>query len=378
MAELDRGGHAELAEAGNVLLGESCACSIRCRSPSGAHSPRVSSNASSASRFARSPIACTATGQPARAPRADDLHELLPARDLDAGPVQHARRLRAERAVHERLQVADPQQVVAEPGAEAELLEPPDMVVRKRLPDAQRERAVLGEPLPEARRAEPAVLVVDRRHAARGDDLQARRASRRRTRRRTRQVAVAELPGRLLAEDARRLAVLVELDDAARDLEVAVRGGERRRVEPERVVVAGHQRGRRVAGHRVERLPGRLDRGRPVAAPPAPAAEPAARLGTERRPSTRASASSSEDVPSRRTSRCASAQRRKVDVRVAEAREDAAAAEVRHGPARRAPSRAFRPRLRPGRRRSPSAMPTGIVGSIVRMTPFSRITTARM
>ncbi len=47
-----------------------CACSIRCRSPSGAQISRVASNASSASRFARSPIACTATGQPARAPRA--------------------------------------------------------------------------------------------------------------------------------------------------------------------------------------------------------------------------------------------------------------------------------------------------------------------
>ena len=44
-----------------------CACSIRGRSPRGAHSSFVAANASSASRFARVPIACTATGQPARA-----------------------------------------------------------------------------------------------------------------------------------------------------------------------------------------------------------------------------------------------------------------------------------------------------------------------
>ena len=43
-----------------------CACSIRCRRPSGCHSSRVASNASSASRFARSPIACT-RDRPARA-----------------------------------------------------------------------------------------------------------------------------------------------------------------------------------------------------------------------------------------------------------------------------------------------------------------------
>ena len=43
-------------------------CSIRWRSPSGLHTPRVASKASSASRLARSPIAWTATGQPAAAP----------------------------------------------------------------------------------------------------------------------------------------------------------------------------------------------------------------------------------------------------------------------------------------------------------------------
>ena len=115
----------------------SCACSMRGLSPSGAHSSRVSSKASSASRFARSPIACTATGQPARAPRADDLGELLAARDLDPGAVEHSRGLRAQRPVHEDLQIADAQPVVAEPGAEPDLLQPGDVVVRQGLPDAE-------------------------------------------------------------------------------------------------------------------------------------------------------------------------------------------------------------------------------------------------
>ena len=44
-------------------------CSMRWRSPSGCHASRVSSNASSAFWFARSPIACTATGQRASAAR---------------------------------------------------------------------------------------------------------------------------------------------------------------------------------------------------------------------------------------------------------------------------------------------------------------------
>ena len=172
--------------------------------------------------MARSPIACTATGQPARRPGADDLGQLLPARDLDARPVEQPGRLRAERAVHEDLQVADAQQVVADARAQAELLEPVDVVVRKRLPDAQSERALLGEALPEARRAEPAVLVVDAGHAARGGDLQpvAHRVDELVVR--GQQIAVAELPGRLLAQHAGRLAALVQLDDAAFDLQVAV------------------------------------------------------------------------------------------------------------------------------------------------------------
>ena len=87
-------------------------------------------------------------------------------------------------------------------------------------------------------------------------------------------VAVAELPARLLTQDARRLAVLVSLDHAAGHLQIAVGEGERGRVEPDRMRVAGHQRDRPVGDDRVQRALGRVDRRRPFAAPPAPAAEP--------------------------------------------------------------------------------------------------------
>ena len=133
-------------------------------------------------------------------------------------------------------------------------------------------------------RAEPAVLVVHGGHSAgRGDpESFAHRVDELVVG--PEQEAVAEPPRRLLAQDAGRLAVGVDLDDASLDLEIAVRLGERGRVEPERVVVAGHERGRRVAGDRVELLPRGLDGGRPVAAPPAASAKPAAGLdGLDRR-----------------------------------------------------------------------------------------------
>src|SRR6476619_8356430 len=91
---------------------------------------------------------------------ADVLLELLAAGDLHTGAVEHARGLRAERAVHERLQVADAQQRAAEAAANVHPGEFAREVGRDRLPDAQAERALLVEPLPEAQRAEPAVLVV--------------------------------------------------------------------------------------------------------------------------------------------------------------------------------------------------------------------------
>src|SRR5688500_565827 len=72
---------------------------------------------------------------------ADDVLELLTARDLDPGSIEQARRTRAERAVHESLDVADSQQVVAEAGADTHLRERVDMLMGKGLPDAERERA---------------------------------------------------------------------------------------------------------------------------------------------------------------------------------------------------------------------------------------------
>ena len=81
-----------------------------------------------------------------------------------------SRGLRAERPVHEHLQIADAQPVVAEPGAEPDLLQPGDVVVRQGLPDAEREPALAGQALPEPQRPEPAVLVVHGGHSAgRGD-----------------------------------------------------------------------------------------------------------------------------------------------------------------------------------------------------------------
>ena len=202
------------------------------------------------------------------------------------------------------------------------------MVVRKRLPDAQGERAVLGQPLPETGSAEPAILVVDGGHAPRRDDPQAlaHRVDELVVRRG--QVPVSEPPRGLLAQNARRLAVLVELDHASSHLEVPVRGGKPGRVQPERVVVARHESHRRVTGHRVERLPGRLDLGRPVAAAPAPAAEP---------PSGLQLADGAFDQRERLVQRrrvlephlsLGERPGRKVDVRVAEPRQDAATAEV--------------------------------------------------
>ena len=141
-------------------------------------------------------------------------------------------------------------------------------------------------------------------------------------------VGVAEVPGALLAEDAGRLAVRVPLDDAAGNLEVGVGQRECRGVDPERVVVLGHQRHRHVAGDSVECLLRRLDRRRPLAVPPAEPAQPPA-LGhlADRRCHTR------ERVVERLGAlepHLALCQRpaREVHVGVGEARQDAPPAEV--------------------------------------------------
>ena len=274
---------------------------------------------------------------------AHDLRELGAARDLHAAAVEHPRGLRAERAVHEHLQVADAQHRAAEPRPQADRRGRVDEVCGDRLPHAKRELPALLELPPEPQRAEPAVLVVHRRHAARvgkahtgahrvevrvvGDE----------------HVLLLEPPRRLLAEHAGRLAVLVAFDDAARHVEVAVRERERGRVEPERVVVLRDQPGRHVAGDRIEVVARRLACRLPVAATPAVAAQPAARprrdaLQSAERFLERRAAVEVDLVLRERP-------RREVDVRVGEAGDDDATAEVEH--------------LRRGKCRLVDADPTG-------------------
>jgi hypothetical protein len=89
-------------------------------------------------------------------------------------------------------------------------------------------------------------------------------------------VQVAEAPRGLLAQHARRLAGRVALDDASVRLQITVRAREGGRVQPKRVGVAGEQRDGHVERHLVEHPPRRLGGRRPVAGPPAAAAEPAA------------------------------------------------------------------------------------------------------
>ena len=75
---------------------------------------------------------------------------------------------------------------------------------------------------------------------------------------------VAEVPARLLAQDAGRLAASSQFDDAARNLQVAGRAGERRRVAaPEPVPVRGEQ-GDRPEPTTSSSASGRLDGRRPV------------------------------------------------------------------------------------------------------------------
>jgi hypothetical protein len=205
----------------------------------------------------------------------DDLLQLLARRDHDAAPVRHPGRLRAERAVHERLEVAEPQQRGAGAAAQADVTEVGDPLCRRRLPYALQQAALLLEPLPEADRAEPSVLVVERGHPARSRDLHpvAHRVD----------VLLGrhlgepllEAPRRLLVEHPGRLPALVAHDHAAAlDLEVASREREGRGVEPERVVVLRDQHRRPFPLDLVERLPGRWAVG-PVGVAPALPPQPA-------------------------------------------------------------------------------------------------------
>src|SRR5207248_8300764 len=120
----------------------------------------------------------------------------------------------------------------------AQLREP---LGRRRLPDAKRQRALLLEALPEADRAEPAVLVVERCDPARRGDLDSVAHGRDVLLGWDLDEPALELPGSLFVEHSRRLAPVVPDDDSALDLEIAVREREGGGVEPERVVVLRDQ-----------------------------------------------------------------------------------------------------------------------------------------
>ena len=147
--------------------------------------------------------------------------------------------------------------------------------MRDRAPDPQREIPFVAQPLEDPGRAEPAVLVVDGRDAARVRELDPGTCRLHPFVLRRQDIAVAEPPGRLLPEDAGRLALLVTLDDAACQVEIAVCGGERGGVQPGGVVVVRDHDRRRLAGDLVERLLGRGDVGTPVPVAPAVPAQPA-------------------------------------------------------------------------------------------------------
>ena len=207
------------------------------------------------------------------AAREDDVLELLAARDPDARAVEHQRGLRAERAVHERLQVAEPQEVVADPRAQPECGE-----LRRGGRRAATARHAASGP-----RARGCGRRSRRRRASRPCRGSRRRRARSRRRMPSRDasthsssVTVTKRSRKRQADSSRRTPVgapvRVALDDAARHVEVACGPGERRAVEPERVVVLRPQRGRRVAGDGVERRRGR--RLGPVGVAPARSADP--------------------------------------------------------------------------------------------------------
>ena len=294
------------------------------------------------------------------------------------GAVEHPRGLRAERAVHERLHVADPQRAGRRSRCECrgrELVEP-------RRPGATARRAasarLASRRCEQLGRAEPAVLVVHGRDAARRRPPAAPRASRRRARRRrSRSARSLEVPAptpRAGRPSARRASSRSTTPPG--DLEVAARASERRRVEPERVAVPREQRDRRVAARRRRAPPcvGSTAGDQSPLAPAAPAqpAAAGARADASRTRRERLVERGAPLEPHLAAGRAA--QVGKCTWASMKPGNDAAAAEVDPLGRRPAPSRAS---PTPPAIRSPaiaSARATGSDGSSVRMTPFSRIT----
>ena len=113
--------------------------------------------------FAASPIACTPTGQPASAPS----RTICSSSSLVVitTPLPSVIQAVCEPSVPSMngLEVAEPEEGRAGAAAQPDLAQVAEPLGRCRLPDAERERALLLEALPEPDRAEPAVLVVEAR-----------------------------------------------------------------------------------------------------------------------------------------------------------------------------------------------------------------------
>ncbi len=254
---------------------------------------------------------------------ADDLGQLVAGRDPHAGAVEHPCRLRSESPVHEALEVAETEEVVADARAETELGEGGHAIGRQRLEDPQPQPFALVDATEDRRGAEPAVLVVDRSHPASVRQPDSRTGRLDPLLLRDVDETFAEAPRRFLTEDPGRLAGLVPLNDPAGDLQLTSSECESGRVEPERVVILRPERGGRRARHLVERFPcrGRL----PTGVPPARAANPRPGHGVpadpvERLAETRGAVEPNVGLRQRPG--------REVDVRIGEGREDAAAAQV--------------------------------------------------
>ena len=136
MAELDRARNAELGETGEILGREQLRM-LDAR-PELFRPPHVPSCLERVERVAVRAIADRVYGDGETAFRRthDRLLELHAARDLDTAPVQQVRRLGAERPIHERLHVAEPQQVVSERPVQRQREQRVELVPRMGLPDA--------------------------------------------------------------------------------------------------------------------------------------------------------------------------------------------------------------------------------------------------
>ena len=120
MRELHRGRDSERGEAADVLRCEE----LRVLDPRAQPErlPELARRLECVERLAIRAVADRVHGDGEAGVRrgAHDRRELVTARDPHARAVEHPRCLRAERPVHEHLQVADSEQAAAEPGADAE------------------------------------------------------------------------------------------------------------------------------------------------------------------------------------------------------------------------------------------------------------------